>query len=464
MRQSQPPEREIWRLLLFRKGGSELLLSSGIDDSRRLPVFCVPRWQRTAPHLNAGIRHRWGIEAVSLYELPPSPMDVEDCHYHVGEVIRKQDSAPAGFVWVPVSALLDGKFSEPSDCLFVRRWLTRECLATPSNAPAPFARFGWFADLVRWVQHAIRPRGMRLNNSFLQLNASPTFTLLKFEAGPRAVWFKAVGPPNSNEFLVTTTLANRFPEFLPELLATHDAWNGWLTLEAEGKTLFESLDVDDWQRVAISLAKLQIASVSRTSELLAAGARDLRLHNLQGQCDSFFAIMERVMRLQTKPSPPPLAGSDLCQLEQNLKHILLQLEELDIPDALGHLDCNPGNIIVSPTRCTFLDWAEAAIGSPTFTFQYLLEYFRRIFGVDSAAEQLLTASYVKPWETILQPFELKQALKITPAAAAFASATAFVARRDMEQIEAPRAAAWLRSLTRRIDREVAALRSLEIVG
>src|SRR5450755_3860499 len=62
MRQSQPPEREIWRLLLFRKGGSELLLSSGIDDSRRLPVFCVPRWQRTAPHLNAGIRHRWGIE------------------------------------------------------------------------------------------------------------------------------------------------------------------------------------------------------------------------------------------------------------------------------------------------------------------------------------------------------------------------------------------------------------------
>jgi hypothetical protein len=461
MTQPQPPEKETWRLLLFRKGGLELFLPL-CAHSCCLPEFSIPQWQRTAPNLNAGIRQRWGIETVSLYELPASGIDLKDYHYHVAEAIGEQDSIPSGFDWVPTSALMGDMFSEPSDHHAVRRSLSREWLVDTSRARAPFANFGWFADLIRWVQDVLRPHGLRLNNHFLQLNASPAFALVKFEAGHRDAWFKAVGPANSNELLITTTLANRFPEFLPELLATHDVWNGWLTLDAEGKTLFESLDPNDWQRVVLSLAKLQIASISRMGELLVAGAHDLRHHNLQGQCNYFFRIIERVMRLQTKSAPPPLTESDLCQLQQDLKGILLQFGELDIPDTLGHLDCNPGNIIISATRCTFLDWAEAAIGNPTLTFQYLLEYFRRIFGIDSTVEKLLTASYLKPWEMICQRFEIGRAITIAPVVAPFASATVFIARRNMEQIEAPGAAGWLRSVARRIHSEVAVLRSLKI--
>jgi hypothetical protein len=464
MTQSQPPEKETWRLLLFRRGGLELLLPLCITHSCRVPEFSIPRWQRTAPHLNALIRQTLGIETVSMYELPPSGIDPEDYHYHVAEVIGEQDSTPAGFAWVPTPALIDDMFSEPSDYHSVRRALNRDWLVTTSRDCAPFANFGWFADLIRWVQDVLRPHGLRLNNRFLQLNASPDFALLKFEAGCRDAWFKAAGLANSNEFRITATLTNRFPEFLPEYLATHDAWNGWLMLNAEGETLFESPNAGDWQRVGISLAKLQIESVSQTGELLAAGARDLRLRNLQRQCNSFFRIIHRVMQLQVKSSPPPLAESALCQLQQDLKDILLQFGEINIPDTLGHLDFNPGNIIISPARCTFLDWAEATVGNPTITFQYLLEYFRRTFGADSAAERLLTASYVKTWETIRRPFEIGQAIKIASVVAAFASATSFVARRNIEQIETSPAAGWLRGLTRRIHREVAVLRSLGIAG
>src|SRR6202035_4217098 len=105
-----------------------------------------------------------------------------------------------------------------------------------------------------------------------------------------------------------------------------------------------------------------------------------------------------------------------------------QLRSIDIPDALGHLDCNPGNIIVSPSGCTFLDWAEACVGNPFLTFQYLLEFFRQAIPNDPEAERSLIAAYTLRWESILDAEQIHNVLKLIPAPAAFAHGATIVAR------------------------------------
>src|SRR5271157_5565266 len=115
MTQSQTSEKETWRLLLFRSQGSELLLSRCADHSHRLPELCIPRGERTVPHLNAGIHHQWGIEAVSLYELQLGKNNIGDRHYHLAEAIGKKHPLPAGFHWVPAPAITSDGFSEPAD-------------------------------------------------------------------------------------------------------------------------------------------------------------------------------------------------------------------------------------------------------------------------------------------------------------------------------------------------------------
>jgi len=129
---------------------------------------------------------------------------------------------------------------------------------------------------------------------------------------------------------------------------------------------------------------------------------------------------------------------------------------LGIPEALGHLDFNPGNVIVSATGCTFLDWAEAYVGNPFLTFQYLLEHFRRTGGNDLSRQSELTESYVGPWLRILSREVIYSALAVAPLLAVFSYATATQMLMDKPRLEDAQFAGYARSLVRRMYREARA--------
>src|ERR1019366_2928494 len=112
---------------------------------------------------------------------------------------------------------------------------------------------------------------------FSQLNASPSFSLVRFETSGPAVWFKAVGKPNLREFPITLALARLLPQYLPPILAARPEWNGWLALEGEGTSLGETQNAKHWKAAAADLAKLQIESTDRIGVLIDPGARDLRV-------------------------------------------------------------------------------------------------------------------------------------------------------------------------------------------
>jgi hypothetical protein len=198
---------------------------------------------------------------------------------------------------------------------------------------------------------------------------------------------------------------------------------------------------------------MQIESIDRGRQILAAGARDLRPVVLSKLIQPFMDVAEQLMERQTKIPPTVLNRKELLLLGESIRSGVDVLESLGIPMTVGHLDLNPGNIIVSPSRCVFLDWAEAYLGNPFLSFEYLLEHLRRKLGIDSAAEATLIKSYRTRWEQVVPSSAIAQALELAPLLAVFAYAAGSNAWADGQNFQDPGIAGYFRSLTRRMSRE-----------
>jgi aminoglycoside phosphotransferase (APT) family kinase protein len=159
------------------------------------------------------------------------------------------------------------------------------------------------------------------------------------------------------------------------------------------------------------------------------------------------------MEQQTKVPPPVLSQQELSLLGVRIEDALTLLEDLGLPEVLGHSDLNPGNIVVAIDRCVFVDWAEAHVGHPFMSFEYLLEHFRRSTGTDIAFESRLARSYSASWRQLFSGEIVAEALALAPLAAVFAYAAGNDAWKNQGRLEDPKVAGYFRSLARRMNRE-----------
>ena len=436
-----------YRLIVFRRNRSEILLipqASGFQ----LPSVEIFMWQRAAENLCTAVKQRWGCEAICLWALDGNLGNTrgDTNHYGVMECWRESRACTESAAWVPLSSI-PAKSLDPEERLMIQQSSTS---AAGKDRLSPFARPGWFEQLLKWACDVLRPLGFELSGPFKQFNASPSFSLLRFETSGPAVWFKAVGEPNRHEFGITLTLAKLFPAHLPAVIGTRPDWNGWLSFEAEGMNLADTREISVWEIVVASLARLQFHSLNNAKEITAAGARDLSVGTLLANLNPFFEMMSQLMAEQRKVPPPVLGKADLRLLAATIQESLTQLGELAMPDTLGHGDLNPGNIIVSPVNCAFLDWAEAYVGNPVFSFQYLLEHFRRSSPQDYVVPEKLKRAYVEQWQLPAACGALDEALHLSPLLAAFAHAVACSAWNDQDMLDDSATAGYLRSLTRRM--------------
>jgi hypothetical protein len=374
------------------------------------------------------------------------------------ESIAENGSAPVHTSWVPASSVARDS-ALPTDELDGLQSSLEEmgCYAAEPRK-RPFAKPGWIKELFRWAQNQIEPFGFNLTGGFEQLNASPSFSLMRIETTGPALWFKATGQPNLHELAATCTLTRLFPSYLPELLSVRPPWNGWLSRECQGQTLDALTDLSAWARTAETLAHLEIASIGKRRELLACGCRDLTLTALAGRIDPFLTRMSECMALQKSEPPAILSHSDLEFLRNELRQACSTLEDLGLPDVLGHIDFNPGNIVVSPEKCIFLDWAEGAVVSPFITFAYLCEHVRRgLDGTREAQEQIVRA-YLDPWRSLLPRSDIARGMALSSMMAVFAYALAIDEQRSSEGPQRPASAGFLRSLARRMHREAVGIK------
>jgi hypothetical protein len=452
-------EAESRRIILLRGKNPEVLLGSE-GTHWTLPQVEIPRWQRVAEHLAAALSETCCIDAVSLSSLEAAPAESGhgQIRYEIMEPIAPDAGAPHDKDWVAVDRLVESNFRDPGDFQAVRQAIDH----TEDTTRGPFGRLGWFSDLRRWVQQEIGKHEFRLNGKFRQLNACPTFSLIRFETDGPAVWFKAVGAPNQREFSVTLALTRSFSRFVPQIIATRPEWNGWLAREADGPLLSECSTLAAWEVAARDLAELQIQSLGRSLHLLDPGARDLRAWALADFVEPFFRTMGELMERQTKFPPAALSREELRSLSAQVQDALTILDDTGIPSTLGHLDINPGNIVCSPGGSVFLDWAEAFVGHPFLTFEYLLEHLRRTFGQDRSYETQFVARYSSPWRAFVSDSDIRRALEVAPLVAVFACAVVNEPWTKLRKLKESHTAGYLRSLTRRMKRESIALEERSI--
>jgi hypothetical protein len=444
-------ETDMFKVIVTRHLNSEVLLVPG-GNTFALPAVPVPNWSRVTPHISERMLELSGMRTICLFypELQKTTNE-SSAQFMVAEPVDPS-SEPSRLRWISRDKLWNSlSSSEEARC--VESALATGDAYNAGTSHGNFARSGWFHELITWVQEHLDRYGLTTTGEFRQLNCGPTFSLMRLETTGPAVWFKAVGEPNLREFPITTTLANHFPDFVPTLIATQPSWNGWLTFEADGCVLDEESDIATWRVAARTLAQLQIESRKTVPALLDAGCRKMKTAMLLDHIGPFFDVMAGLMARQTKLSPPPLTREALHTLATQLKEACAFLAEIDLPDTLGHLDFNPGNVIGSQSTCVFLDWAEAYVGHPFYAFEYLREQLRRIHPDEKTWQSEVTSCYLDSWSSFASTDEAARALEVTPLVAVLAYALSNDTWNDSEKLENPKFAGYFRSLARRMQRE-----------
>jgi hypothetical protein len=452
-------DQEPYRLIVTRRGATELLLNVN-RPSRCLPRASVRAGERLAVQLTHAVKNNFGLEAYCLFvpTFSRTPEAAREPRYAVMESVEQNGSPPARASWVSTSSAVRETAlpSDEADGLTSALEEISRHIAEPRKRP--FAKPGWIGELFRWAQDQIAPLGFKLTGGFEQLNASPSFSLIRIETTGPGLWFKATGEPSLHELAVTCTLTRLFPSYLPELLGVRPLWNAWLSRECQGETLDTRTDVSAWARTAQTLAGLEIASIGKSRELLACGCKNLTLGALASRIDRFLTRMSERMTLQKSEPPAILSNSDVAFLRGALKQACSTLEDLGLPNVLGHIDFNPGNIVVSREKCVFLDWAEAAVVSPFITFSYLREHGQRSLRGTAEAQDQIAAAYLDPWRSLLSPSDIACGTALSSIVAVFVYALAIDEQASHEATESPASTGFLRSLTRRMHREARAIR------
>jgi len=448
-------EHESYRIIVLSRCGTEVLLVQN-GECHMLPWVEIPRWHRVAENITSAVTNDWGEEVVCLFEPALESPIAGINRYQAAEHLCTRGTPKLPTRWMPISALKEVPTPDECDHTAIKNAAGVCNGVIQGIVVGPFARLGWFGELRNWVESFIEPMGIHGRTEFQQLNASDSFSLIRFETDGPAVWFKAVGEPNQREFPITSALAQLLPDYLPQMLATRPDWNGWLSWEVNGKPLSEVQDEADWVRAAETLASMQRQSVDHNSRILCAGAHDLRPAVLSKRVQPFMSALAELMESQTKVPPPTLGHQDLQLLADSLHSALDALASMGIPETLGHLDPNPGNIIVSENRCAFLDWAEAYVGHPFFSLEYLLQHARRTFGDAADITTKMIAAYCPQWDGMASSSEIVSALAFASLVAVFAYATGSEIWKS-ERLQEGTVAGYVRSLARRMHREAVKL-------
>jgi hypothetical protein len=434
--------------------GTDVLLEQE-SVGAEFPVIYIPRFARPAEQITTQLRDTWGISTVLLFSTTAGA-DPERSRYAVLEASRGCERAPAVLQWLPVQkaccSLIDRVEAD-----LLQSCVTRAAQPSFGVDPAPFSRLGWIHRLHDWVSNTVKPLGADLTD-IRQLNGSETFSLVRFATTQKPLWFKAVGHPNLHEFSITLTLFSLFPDYLPKILSSDPLLNGWVMESGGELTLGDTEDLGTWQTAVQRLAQLQVESLQHTSKILKTGCRDLRAETLIGLATPFFDVVGTLMAQQTANPPAPLTRNELAELAHTIECALRLSCEIPIANSLGHTDFNPGNILVDGYSCLFTDWAEAHVGHPFLTFEYLVAHIRRSCPSLAAHCDLLREAYCQVWQTMVPRSTITRSLQLSPLIAVYAYAASGQSWRSPDRVALPRVQASLRSLTRRMKKEADTLR------
>ena len=119
MRTSTQLDHDLYRVLLYRRDASELLLESSADGLE-LPVVPLPRFTRVAEKLTAGIKDRWNLDTCCLFPVLEGISSSVSIPFEVVELSSREAETPAAMRWLAAASLSAADFREHDDFVAVQ--------------------------------------------------------------------------------------------------------------------------------------------------------------------------------------------------------------------------------------------------------------------------------------------------------------------------------------------------------
>lgn len=419
-----------------------------------LPSIGITTHKRPAEQITSAIFNKWAFHSLVIDWVPGKDGGP---NYAVMEVLHPNHFISLGlFRLHPLDTLKDGV--APDEVLVI----VKSIAAGDQNGRGPFSRLGWLQDAKEWIRDVTHQDDFELTET-LQLNASSQFALIRIATSTRhTYWLKAVGSPNTHEYVTTEYLAHSCPAFLPKVLAFRRDWNAWI-MENFGDALHDSVSLVDFERAARKLASLQRQLADRGEELIAAQFRDHRIAVLASRIDELVEYLDEAMRQQTSTKAPALSSARLKELGQVLHEACAAMNALDIPDSVLHSDISPGSILSDGTDCVFTDWCEAYVGNPFITFEQLCVHAMRRTSQPELWQTRLVSAYKSRWSDILTDHQIDGALRLAPLISVLSYLYGRGEWLNSPQRCEPRFQSYSRSLARHIDRLAHNLGGSEVI-
>lgn len=305
------------------------------------------------------------------------------------------DGGVPSWAWIDAEAAVSdaADWAAPA----IREWVAA------GRSPAPWERTPWameggdWHDRSRaWVDAALGKAGRRRSGPFQVAKGWSLAYVMRVPVESGDVYFKAAArlPLFVDEGPVTADIAERFPASSARVLAVHPR-EGWLLTADEGPPVRDRSDLDPARRRDVALevarahARLQIASISQTEALLAAGCVDRRPARLAATIDPL---------VEASLTCAALRVSELDRLRGSrpaLRDALDAYVDLGMPDTLLHGDLHLGNTILrewpdGPSPA-FIDWTDAGIGPP------FVDLIAPLWEKDPELRAAWEAAYLEVW-------------------------------------------------------------------
>jgi hypothetical protein len=204
----------------------------------------------------------------------------------------------------------------------------------------PWARPGGPASDLAWSRSVVQTTGPAVQHRTWNLSS-----IWSIPVGGTSVWMKCVPPFFGHEPAVLRSLGSAsVPRLIDAeghrmLLEEMPGENGYGASEAEHLALIESL------------VRLQLETVGRTDELLAAGVPDSRGPSL----------LQATTDVVRRRAP---TDDRLAALVDTAEERLAAVASCGLPDVLVHGDAHPGNARIGAADPIWFDWGDSRVGNP----------------------------------------------------------------------------------------------------
>ena len=394
-----------------------LLLPAG-DGTFALPKLrpaAAAPWQETAGLIDAA-RDAWRA-SVTVRRCVHTRVDGLTHRVSVYELENRSPAwtPPDGAVWA--TSADEVPLASPEQKVWLGDWFKRQQRPAPPTRP-DWYRAGWLDGLTPHLKLRLEQLGLRMIGDVEQVRTWCRSAILRARTDEGMVYIKAVPPMFAHEAALADYFSARFPWHAPDVLAVGPG-RSWILMREFGRTLDAVAEPRVWIEALGAFSRFQASLAGQADTLAAVGCPVRPVADLPGQMDELLAdLSRRPGRLL------PEQVRRLAALGPDLRRAANALAKYKIPPSLDHGDFWPGQVVVEggdPARFRFVDWSDAAVTHPFFSFLYFADTqeLAQHFADPAPLLPRFLDAYLDPWTRHESPRRLRQAMalvqKLAPA-------------------------------------------------